>query len=182
MTTDQSANAFAQTQRIPTGHKPTALTAFGLFDRLNNVVLHVLDGILAYTGTLAVTGAATISSTLAVTGAATISSTLGVTGLTTLTGGLVGTPQAMIAAGAVNLTTLSTTIASAGAIALTLADGTSGQVKVISMITDGGDATLTPAHLQGGTTLTFNDAGDTVVLQFLGTKWMILSNNGATLA
>ncbi len=95
---------------------------------------------------------------------------------------LKGTVQALAAAGAVNLTTLTTTIASAGAIALTLADGVAGQLKTISMITDGGDATLTPANLQGGSTITFNDVGDTVLLQFIGTKWVILANNGATVA
>lgn len=93
-----------------------------------------------------------------------------------------GGVQALTAAGAVNLTTRTTSVATSGAIALTLADGTSGQEKIIGMITDGGDATLTPAHLQGGTTLTFNDVGDTVHLVFLGTKWSIIANNGATLA
>lgn len=109
-----------------------------------------------------------------------ITSTAGTT--LTLSGALVGSVQALTAAGAVNLTTSTTTIASSGAIALTLADGTAGQLKTISMITDGGDATLTPTNLQGGTTLTFNDVGDTVLLQFLGTKWAIVSNTGATLA
>jgi sugar (pentulose or hexulose) kinase len=90
--------------------------------------------------------------------------------------------QALTAAGAVNLTTDLTTIATSGAIAITLADGAQNQRKTITMITDGGDATLTPAHLQGGTTLTFNDVGDTVQLVFAGTKWSIISNNGATLA
>ncbi len=64
-----------------------------------------------------------------------------------------------------------------GAQALTLADGAPNQRLVLSMIADGGDATLTPTHLQGGTTLTFNDAGDTAHLIFLGTKWRIISNN-----
>ena len=95
---------------------------------------------------------------------------------------LESTVQALTAAGAVSIATLVTTIASAGAIALTLANGTAGQVKIITMITDGGDATLTPANLQGGTTLTFNDVGDTVTLVFNGTKWVVMANNGATLA
>src|SRR4051812_24435294 len=77
-----------------------------------------------------------------------------------------GTPQALVAAGAVNLTAQATTIASGGAIALTLADGTNGQMKSITMITDGGDATLTPATMRGGTTIVFNDVGDSVLLQF----------------
>lgn len=95
---------------------------------------------------------------------------------------LAGTPQALAAAGAVNLTTLCTTIASAGAIALTLADGAAGQLKVIGMITDGGDATLTPANLRAGTTITFNDVGDAVLLAFLGGEWNIVANTGATVA
>lgn len=108
--------------------------------------------------------------------------TLSVGGMTTLTGGLKGGVQALSAAGAVNLTTLVTTIASGGAIALTLADGAAGQVKVISMITDGGDATLTPTNLQGGTTIVFGDVGDTVTLVFVGTKWAVIGNTGATIA
>ena len=56
------------------------------------------------------------------------------------------TPQAMTGAGAVSITTTLTTVASSGAIALTLADGTQGQIKIIVFITDGGNATLTPAE------------------------------------
>lgn len=93
-----------------------------------------------------------------------------------------GSVQALTAAGAVNVTTPTTTIASSGAIALTLADGVQGQTKTIVMTADGGDATLTPANLANGTTITFNDVGDSVVLQFIGTEWHVVSNNGATIA
>lgn len=93
-----------------------------------------------------------------------------------------GTPQTLTGAGAVNLTTTVTILITTGANALTLADGSTGQIKIITMKTDGGDGTLTPAHLVGGTTLTFNDAGDSVMLCFNGTAWAIVSNNGATLA
>ena len=58
------------------------------------------------------------------------------------------TIQAMTAAGAVDVTSMVTTVASSGAIALTLANGsTTGQMKIITMITDGGTATLTPTTL-----------------------------------
>lgn len=94
-----------------------------------------------------------------------------------------GTVQTLAAAGAVNLTTLVTRIDSAGAIALTLADGTNGQMKIIVMGTDGGDATLTPTTKTGYSTITFNDAGDGVTLVFITTKgWIVCGNNGATLA
>lgn len=109
-------------------------------------------------------------------------STLAVTGMTTLTGGLIGGVQTLTGAGAVNLTTLITSVVTTGANALTLADGTVGQVKIISMVTDGGDGTLTPTNFANGTTITFNDVGDTVMLVFVGTKWALVSNTGATIA
>ena len=93
------------------------------------------------------------------------------------------TPQALTAAGAVNLTTAVTTIASAAAIALTLANGSVGQVKIICMTTDGGDATLTPTTLNGYSTITFNTDGDSCVLIYNTTGgWSVISNQGCTLA
>ena len=94
------------------------------------------------------------------------------------------TPQALTAAGAVNITTAVTTVATTAPVALTLANGATGQLKVITMITDGGDATLTPTLLSGNTTITFNDVGDSVMLMFLdGTNgWVIVSSQGPTLA
>jgi len=93
------------------------------------------------------------------------------------------TPQALTAAGAVNLTTAVTTVASSAAIALTLANGSVGQVKMICMTTDGGDATLTPTTLNGYSTITFNDVGDSVVLLYNSTGgWSVISNQGCTLA
>lgn len=86
-------------------------------------------------------------------------------------------------AGAINPDTLVTSLVTTGANALTLALGeVQGQIKIITMTTDGGDGTLTPAGLTGGTTITFNDVGDSVILLFLGTTWRILSNFGATVA
>lgn len=122
-------------------------------------------------------------STLAVTGASTFTGAQTVTGLSTLSGGMVGSVQTLAAAGAVNLTTLVTRVDSVGAIALTLADGTNGQIKYVVMGTDGGDATLTPTTKTGYSTITFNDAGDGVTLVFITTKgWIVAGNNGATLA
>lgn len=142
-----------------------------------------VTGASTFASTLGVTGATTLSSTLGVTGAATLSSTLGVTGMTTLTGGLIGGTQALSGAGAINLTTLVTKITSTGADALTLANGTDGQVKIIVMVVDGGDATLTPTTKTGFSTITFNDAGDGVVLVYTTTTgWIVAGNNGATLA
>jgi len=84
---------------------------------------------------------------------------------------------------AIPLTTVVTKLTTGGAHALTLADGTDGQVKVITMVAHGGDGTLTPTTKTGYSTITFNSAGDSVTLQFYTTLgWMILSNYGATVA
>jgi len=94
------------------------------------------------------------------------------------------TAQALTAAGAVNITTAVTTIASSAAIALTLPNGGAGQIKIITMISDGGDATLTPTTLNGYTTITFNDDGDSCVLYFADATngWCVIANQGCVLA
>ena len=93
--------------------------------------------------------------------------------------GFSDTPQALTAAGAVSITTTVTTVASGAAIALTLANGIQGQIKVIVFITDGGDATLTPATMNDGTTLTFADAGDSAILMWIGASgWQVIGIGG----
>ena len=93
------------------------------------------------------------------------------------------TPQALTAAGAVNITTAVTTVATSGAIALTLADGAVGQVKIICMTTDGGTATLTPTTLNGYTTVAFDTVGDACILIFNSTGgWSVIGNQGCVLA
>ena len=96
-------------------------------------------------------------------------------------------PQAITAAGAVDITSAISTIATgAGAMALTLANGTSaGQTKFLTMITDGGGtATLTPTTLNGYSTIAFADDGDSVLLLYFDATsgWTIISNQGCTLA
>ena len=92
-------------------------------------------------------------------------------------------PQAITAAGAVNLTTPVTTVATSGAIALTLANGAVGQVKIICMTTDGGTATLTPTTLNGYTTIAFDTVGDSCVLIYNTTGgWSVIANQGCVLA
>lgn len=91
--------------------------------------------------------------------------------------------QALSGAGAINLTSYHTALTTTGANALTLANGTVvGQRKKITMVVDGGDGTLTPTSLSGGTTVTFNDAGDFVELIWNGTAWVVIQNSGTTIA
>jgi hypothetical protein len=119
----------------------------------------------------------------AASGNTAIAGTLGVTGLSTLTGGLVGGVQSLSGAGAVNLTTVLTAYTSTGAAqALTLANGTAGQIKIISHVVDGGSGVLTPTTALGFTTITFTNAGDNVMLVYTASGWAIVSVRNATVA
>tara|TARA_A100001015_G_C15009962_1_gene722545 strand:- start:153 stop:596 length:444 start_codon:yes stop_codon:yes gene_type:complete len=97
--------------------------------------------------------------------------------------GLDGTPQAITASGAVNITTSITQVnSSSGVLALTLADGAQGQIKIITMITAGNNAVVTPSNYANGTTITFDAVGETVVLLFTNSNWITLSNHNSTIA
>lgn len=88
--------------------------------------------------------------------------------------------QALSGAGAINITTYHTKWTTTGVNAGTLADGAvKGQLKKVTMIVDGGDGTLTPANLALGTTITFADAGDYVVLCWDGTDWVMIESGNA---
>ena len=87
----------------------------------------------------------------------------------------------------VDVTSAITSIATgAGALALTLANGTSaGQLKFITMITDGGGtATITPATLLGYSTIALDAVGDSCTLLYLDATsgWTVISNQGCALA
>lgn len=98
--------------------------------------------------------------------------------------GLDGTPQSITnTTDAVNVTTSITHIdTTSGAHAGSLADGSNGQIKIITLIADGGDSVITPTNLANGSTITFEDVNDTVTLLFTNSNWVVLSNNGATVA
>ena len=100
-----------------------------------------------------------------------------------LTGGVIGGAQALSGAGAANNTSLTTQLTSTGSNqAITLANGTNGQIKIVTMVVDGGDAILTPATYANGTSITFNDVGDTVLLVYNTTGgWALVSNTGCTI-
>lgn len=81
--------------------------------------------------------------------------------------------QALSGAGAINITTFYTAWTTTAANAGTLADGAAiGQLKKIKLIVDGGDGTLTPNNLSGGTTITFADVGDYALLAWNGVDWV----------
>ncbi len=97
--------------------------------------------------------------------------------------GITGGVQSLSGAGAVDIVNLVTEVTTTGADALTLADGTVGQIKIITMIVDGGNGTLTPTTFANGTNITFDAVNETVCLLFANTiGWVVVSNSGATVA
>jgi len=90
------------------------------------------------------------------------------------------------ALGAVSLTTTATYITTTGAATATLAAGVNGQIKTIMLLTDGGDMVITVTNAgwksSGTGTITFNDIGDGVTLQYINSKWFCIGNNGTVFA
>ena len=109
------------------------------------------------------------------TGAVTVNSSFG-------TDVTLGT-QSLSGAGAVDITNAFTSLTTTGASqALTLADGTVGQLKVIVHAVDGGSAVLTPTTKIGFSTVTFAAVGDSVTLIYTSAGWVILASRGVTIA
>ena len=81
----------------------------------------------------------------------------------------------------VNLTdTVTLLVTTGGSQAFSLADGVEGQIKIISMVTDGGSGIVTPANFVNGTNITFDDVQDTVTLLYQSTGWVALARQNAT--
>ena len=100
-----------------------------------------------------------------------------------VTGDIIATNQALSGAGAVNVIDMLTSLTTTGASqALTLANGTLGQVKVIVHVVDGGSAVLTPTTKIGFTTITFTNVGDAVDLIYTAAGWAIIGSRGVTVA
>ena len=142
--------------------------------------------------TSSITGAIRTSGGMSCAKAANIGTTLAVNGATTLTGNLtsngalISTPQALTTAagtGAVNLTTLTTEVTTTGVLdALTLANGTAGQIKTIIHKAGAFTSVLTPTTALGFTSITFlASLGQTATLQYTSAGWVILAVGGSTL-
>jgi hypothetical protein len=157
---------------------PATSSTLAVADGKTFTVNHSLT--LAGTDTTTMTFPAT-SATIARTDAAQV-----FTGNQTFSGAIIGAVQALSGPGAVNVTQLTTAFTStATGNALTLADGVAGQLKTIVYVAEaaGGDTgILTPTNLGAYTTITFNAVGDSVILQFIGADWWVISARGAALA
>ena len=82
--------------------------------------------------------------------------------------------------GAISLTTGVTFITTTGTEAYSLADGVEGQLKIIIMKVDGGNATITPDNLVGFTAVRFTDVNNSVMFLYGSTGWNILALQQAT--
>ena len=103
--------------------------------------------------------------------------------------GLNSTSQSMTGDGstsaAIDVTSAVTEIDATSATApVTLADGSNGQLKIIlNVSTSGTNAiTITPSNLRGGTTITLNAPGESVMCIFKNSNWNVIGGNAYTLA
>ena len=91
--------------------------------------------------------------------------------------------QSLSGAGAVNITSAFTALTTTGsAQALTLANGSAGEVKIITHVVDGGSAVLTPTTKIGFSTITFTNVGESAMLVYTAAGWAIVALNGAVAA
>jgi hypothetical protein len=100
-----------------------------------------------------------------------------------VTGDVFASVQSLSGAGAVNVTDMFTSLTTSGVSqALTLANGTVGQMKIIAHAVDGGSAVLTPTTKIGFSTVTFAAVGDSVTLIYTSAGWVILASYNVTIA
>ena len=111
-----------------------------------------------------------------------INESVNVTGTLTSRGNVFGV-QRLTGSGStevVNLTdTVTLLITTGSGQAFSLANGVEGQIKILSMVTDGGSGTVTPASFVNGTSITFDDVEDTITLLYQSTGWVVLARQNA---
>ncbi len=105
-----------------------------------------------------------------------------VTSTATIISGLTHNVQNISGPGVISLTETATLLTTTGTNAYTLADGTEGQLKIISMKVDGGNATVTPDNFVNGTQIVFNDVEDTITLLYQSTGWVVLAQQNTAVS
>ena len=91
------------------------------------------------------------------------------------------TAQTLTDAGAVTVTESATFLVTTTNSAITLADGVENQEKLIVMKTESGVATLTPSNFANGTTVIFDDVGDSAHLAFLNSAWHFMGGSATVI-
>ena len=92
------------------------------------------------------------------------------------------TAQTVSTTAAVSVATALTLLTTTDTTACTLADGTIvGQIKIIVYDVDSGSTVCTPATASGFSTVTFTDAGDTIVLLWTTTRgWVCIGGSSGS--
>ena len=116
------------------------------------------------------------------TGTIELQTATNVTGNLAVSGAFIGGRQTISGAGAINLTTLYTEITTTGAQAFTLANGVIGQMKIIVMVVDGGDATITPTTFANGTSIVMDAVHDSVTLIYGASGWQVIASRNVTIS
>jgi hypothetical protein len=116
------------------------------------------------------------------TGTIDLQTATNVTGNLTVSGAFIGGRQTISGAGAINLTTLYTEITTTSADAYTLANGVIGQMKIIVMVVDGGDATITPTTFANGTRVVMDAVHDSVTLIYGASGWQVIASRNVTIS
>ena len=103
--------------------------------------------------------------------------------------GLAQSSQAIVADGssatAIDVTSAVTEVnATSATHAGALADGTAGQIKMILNTSTSGtnNVVITPDNLAGGTTITLDAPGESVVCIFKASKWYVIGGHNPTVA
>lgn len=108
------------------------------------------------------------------------------TGNQTFSGAIITSVQSLSGAGAVDIVNYATAFTStATGNALTLANGTVGQIKTVAYVAEAAAAdtgVLTPTTRVGYATITFTNVGDSVTLQYFTQGWAVIGVRGATVA
>lgn len=76
-----------------------------------------------------------------------------------------------------NTDLLTSAVVTTAASTATLPDGKAGQLKIVVLATDGGDLVLTPDNLANGTTITFANAGESVLLVWAAGNWHVVGES-----
>ena len=116
------------------------------------------------------------------TGTIELQTATNVTGNLTVSGAFIGSRQTISGAGAINLTTLYTEITTTSGDAYTLANGVIGQIKIIVMAVDGGDATITPTTFANGTRIVMDAVHDSVTLLYGANGWVAIASRNITIS
>ena len=74
--------------------------------------------------------------------------------------------------------------ATSAAAPCTLADGANGQIKIILNVSTGGTnaVVITPSNFRGGTTITLDAPGESVMCIFKNSAWNVIGGNAPTIA